>query len=44
MDLHEKDMYVTTAGIPLQNGDTALKQFQLSKQWGNVLTEVNGER
>ncbi|MFN0187706.1 MAG: RHS repeat domain-containing protein [Bacteroidia bacterium] len=44
MDLHEEDMYVTTAGIPLQNGDPALKQFQLSNHLGNVLAVVNGER
>jgi len=44
MDLHEEDMYVTTAGVPLQNGDPALKQFQLSNHLGNVLAVVNGER
>ena len=37
-------MYGTTAGIPLQNGDPALKQFQLSNHLGNVLAVVNGER
>ena len=37
---------LTTIHLPvsLQNGDPALKQFQLSNHLGNVLAVVNGER